>query len=1001
MTIRISSKSALIRGLALLAVSLFLVNAGSLLLDAAELPPPALSLTLIPPSPVTDQVALDIRAAVRNSSSAAGTFELSFYLDAEKSGRLLHRSSVEAPPGGVEGVRFQWPTTGQAGAHKIICVAKEGPKSLKTVCPVKIIITGSRSTERLGGAWVDIYHHDEAEGRPFNDELGKMTDQQWKELVRAMHDSDQNLLVISMMFQNFTHRGQHAIETEGYKGKAYYPSSLYPGRMPIASADPLEAILSEADKLGMHVMPGIGCYAFFDYSQSSLEWHKQVAQELWARYGHHPSFYGWYISEEKIGSLGDAGEREEIVKFFQELTPALHQLTPDKPVMLAINCFGLSGAEDTYRKLLPNLDILCPFGFARMPAGDMTGEEASSLLQSLCDQAGCHLWMDLESFEFRNGVELYPRPINGLIGDLVQFPNFEKILHYQFPGMMSSPDMSRQPGGQESVQLYEDYLQYLDKPQNKNTATGGKLAASTALKAPLVDVADHSIAKPIRGTWLNLAYQDTRNKYTNPESGALNSAAAWRVKIGEMSDMGIKYLILMAVANECKAYYESDFMPPAYDPGQESPVSAIMNAADEHGMKVFMSCGWVTNQDDNLRNTNVLAGQLKIMKETARKFGGHKSFYGWYLPCEDSITPFLPDEAVDSVNGLAAEARQLTPKAKILISPYGLSGAVFDKKFTGQLAKLDVDIIAYQDEVGCVRVPLPSETMKQGFANLRAAHDQVPRIALWANIESFTWAGGDNRRDVALVPAAFPRLLSQMAGVTPYADEILSFAIQGMMDKPGSTVPIGQPVWSARLYEHYVDYLAGRQQYPLLAASFRNMLTNDATGKPVTLVSQPSAKYARGNLTGGKLGVENYLDPAWLGFDNQDLDATIDLGQIQPLHQLAARFLQFAPAAILLPSRVEFAISNDGVTFRPVASVTMEAWPNNIHDYWIDMAATGELSTQGRYVRVHAINSGGWLFADKIFVNPAVDRQFNAPSGLANVPKPPAGVPVSDKAAAD
>jgi hypothetical protein len=89
------------------------------------------------------------------------------------------------------------------------------------------------------------------------------------------------------------------MDTEGYQGKAYYPSRLFPGRMPIASPDPLEAILSEADRLGMQVLPGVGCYAFFDFSPGALRWCQQVAEELWQRYGHHPSFYGWYVSAEK------------------------------------------------------------------------------------------------------------------------------------------------------------------------------------------------------------------------------------------------------------------------------------------------------------------------------------------------------------------------------------------------------------------------------------------------------------------------------------------------------------------------------------------------------------------------------------------------------------------------------------------------------------------------------------------------------------------------------
>ena len=105
--------------------------------------------------------------------------------------------------------------------------------------------------------------------------------------------------------------------------------------------------------------------------------------------------------------------------------------------------------------------LRCPFAFHRMPAGDLTGEEAAAVLQSLCDRSGCHLWMDLETFVFCNVWELHPRPIEGLVSDISRFPNFEKILHYEFPGMMSSPQMSRRPGGPASVRLYEDYRRYL------------------------------------------------------------------------------------------------------------------------------------------------------------------------------------------------------------------------------------------------------------------------------------------------------------------------------------------------------------------------------------------------------------------------------------------------------------------------------------------------------------------------------------------------------------
>lgn len=438
--------------------------------------PTAARLALIPPSPVTDQITLDIRAAVYWAGDREAKFDVAVYLDAERPDRVLLHENIVVPAVGARGVRLRWPTKGQAGKHKIICVARQGNEVLRTERPLEVLATGSRSTKRLGGAWVDIYQFDEPSGRAFNAELRQMTDQQWRELVQAMHAVDQDLLVVTMMFHNVMHRGLHKIETEGYHGKAFYPSKLYPGRMPVASSDPLETILSEADRLGMQVMPGVGAYAFFDYSPGSLRWHKQVADELWQRYGHHPSFYGWYISEEKDGGLGDAAERREIVEFFRELTPYLRRMAPEKPVMLATNAHHVRGAEETYRQLLPHLDILCPFAFHRMPADDLTGEEAAALLQSLCNEAGSHLWLDLETFVFRNVFELHPRAIQGLVSDIQRFPNFEKILHYEFPGMMSSPRMSRRPGGAASVKLYEDYERYLREgpPPGPTHAAVGK-----------------------------------------------------------------------------------------------------------------------------------------------------------------------------------------------------------------------------------------------------------------------------------------------------------------------------------------------------------------------------------------------------------------------------------------------------------------------------------------------------------------------------------------------
>ena len=164
----------------------------------------------------------------------------------------------------------------------------------------------------------------------------------------------------------------------------------------------------------------------------------------------------------KPGIWGTRSSDRRSLSFSREFTAYVHRIAPDKPVMLAPNCWNVPGAEATYRQLLPQVDILCPFGFHRMPERGQTGEQAAALLQLLCDETGAHLWMDMEVFLFNEHGALIPRPMGGLLTDLLRFPNFEKIICYQYPGLLTAPDASIKPGGDAPVKLYLDYKKYLE-----------------------------------------------------------------------------------------------------------------------------------------------------------------------------------------------------------------------------------------------------------------------------------------------------------------------------------------------------------------------------------------------------------------------------------------------------------------------------------------------------------------------------------------------------------
>ncbi len=427
------------------------------------------SITMVPPSPVTDRIRVDLRSAIFNPKDVTQTFQWAFSAASKDRSYSIQEGDVSISPQSLHGVKVQCFTKELRGVNEIVFSVTGEIETLTTSSLIEIIPSTIRSTQRIEGAWMGLYHWSEKEGKLWNRDIRTLTDDQWKELVRGMHEIGMNIIVIQELFRNQVYYNEHDIPQNGYHGKAFYPSRLYPARMDIAARDPVEAILSQADALNMSVFMGVGLYAWFDFSADSLRWHQEIASELWQMYGHHPSFYGWYISEETHGyihpSSNDSPEtivryRKEIVEFFEGFREHVHRFAPQKPIMLAPNCHHLAQAESTWRQVMRYCDIVCPFGFHRMPDGDVSGEEAAKWFQRLCDEEGGHLWMDMEVFLFGSEGELYPRPIDGLVDDLLRFPIFEKILCYQFPGLLNAPWSSAKPGGEATVKLYNEYRQF-------------------------------------------------------------------------------------------------------------------------------------------------------------------------------------------------------------------------------------------------------------------------------------------------------------------------------------------------------------------------------------------------------------------------------------------------------------------------------------------------------------------------------------------------------------
>ena len=269
------------------------------------------------------------------------------------------------------------------------------------------------------------------------------------------------------------------------------------------------------------------------------------------------------------------------------------------------------------------------------------------------------------------------------------------------------------------------------------TALGGGALASRTYGAR---TDTHRKVKPIRGSWFEFQHHSKpEGVYWNPACAAF-TASQWDAKVKEMADIGMEYLVLMCTALYYKAFFDTKIFP-KFEIACPEPIEAVLSAADKYGVKFFMGGGFYGKWDDGniITDPEAAKKRLQAIEELTSKYGKHKSFYGWYWPNEAFINPYFQEEFITYVNTCSKLARSLTPKTKVLIAPYGTRAARPDDAYVRQLERLDVDIIAYQDEVG-VQKSKPEE-LPAFYEGLRKAHDRVPQRKLWSDTEIFEFEG--------------------------------------------------------------------------------------------------------------------------------------------------------------------------------------------------------------------------------------------------------------------
>jgi len=179
-----------------------------------------------------------------------------------------------------------------------------------------------------------------------------------------------------------------------------------------------------------------------------------------------------------------------------------------------------------------------------------------------------------------------------------------------------------------------------------------------------------------------------------------------------------------------------------------------------------------------------------------------------------------------------------------------------------------------------------------------------------------------------------------------------------------------------------VKAAAFRDGQPYGEISEKQFIIHLASGKPIKLKYAYSQKYTGSGtlgLTDGITGSVNFRDGFWQGFEQDDLDAVIDLGKPVLVRKIIVRFLQHVGAWIFYPTSVKFAVSEDGENFQAVDTIEND-FPTDHPDPVVKEFKAKFEPIKARYVKVFAKNIGvcppkhpsaggkAWVFVDEIVI---------------------------------
>jgi hypothetical protein len=272
-----------------------------------------------------------------------------------------------------------------------------------------------------------------------------------------------------------------------------------------------------------------------------------------------------------------------------------------------------------------------------------------------------------------------------------------------------------------------------------------------------------------------------------------------------------------------------------------------------------------------------------------------------------------------------------------------------------------------------------------GFYNVTPGSGTWSRVAPFFNDVKIKFENGE---DLVITPkgmVGYTKELAKEPQLTPLATEAIIPV--PVIDAPGKAFKDFVSVAIRSNSQDKLEYYFKEADTQPVWKEYRNPITLDATTtivarinkmgyksgevsatfykKPndytISIASKYNPQYHAGGPEGlldGIHGTTNWRKGDWQGYQSQNFEATLDLQAVKGVSSCKAFCLQDTRSWIVMPTKVEYYSSMDGVNFTLLGSVTNTVDPkldeNTIQDFAFNLTQP----IQTRYIKVKAYNFG-------------------------------------------